>query len=86
MKFVSRIAIAAACAAFVLSPAASASGRNDCVHLGKQVSEALSAAQPGQATDQARAQADAGRSYCSTGLFAQGVASYTKALHLLGKA
>jgi hypothetical protein len=85
MKFVTRAAVAAVCAAFVLAPAASASGLNDCIQLGKQAAEALSAAQPSQSTDAARAQITAGRSFCASGMYAQGAARYTKALQLLGK-
>ena len=86
MKFVTRAAIAAVCAAFVLAPAANASGLNDCIQLSKQVAQALDAAQPGQPADAAKAQANAARSFCASGMYAQGIARYTKALQLLGKA
>ena len=86
MKLANRVAIAAVCAAFVMAPAASAAGLSDCVIMGKQVTEALNSAQPGQSTDAARAHLLAGRSYCASGLYAQGVARYSKALQLLGKA
>ena len=86
MKFITRAAVAAVCAAFVLAPAASASGLNDCIHMGKQVTAALESAQPGQSTDAARAQANAARMFCGTGMYAEGVARYSKALQLLGKA
>jgi len=86
MKFVTTAAIAALCAAFVLAPA-SAAGLTDCVSMSKQVSEALSAAQPNANNlAQARTEANSGRSYCAMGMYAQGVARYTKALQLLGKA
>lgn len=84
MKFVTRAALAAVCAAFVLAPA-SASGLNDCIQMSKQVTQALDTAQPGQSTDAARAQANAGRTYCASGMYVQGVARYSKALQLLGK-
>jgi hypothetical protein len=54
--------------------------------MGKQVTEALTTAQPGQPADAARANANAGRAYCASGLYALGVARYSKALQLLGKA
>jgi len=85
MKFASLAAAAAVCAAFVLAPAANASGLNDCIQMGKQANEALNAAQPGQAADAARAQITAGRTFCASGMYVQGVARYTKALQLLGK-
>jgi hypothetical protein len=86
MKYANRAVIAAVCAAFALAPAAGASAISDCVSKGKQVTEALAAAQPGQSTDAARAQAKAGSSLCASGLYALGVARYSKALELLGKA
>ena len=86
MKFVNRAAIAAVCAAFALAPAAIASGPGDCGAMGKQVKEALTTAQPGPSADAARAQANAGSSYCASGLYALGVARYSKALQLLVKA
>ena len=69
------------------APAANAADARltDCVQLSKQVSAALEAAQPGTSTDQARQQANIGRSYCGTQMYSQGVAHYTKALQLLGK-
>jgi hypothetical protein len=82
MKFVT---IAAVCAAIALAPAASASGLSDCVQMNKKASEALSSAQPGEAADAAKAQVQAGRSLCSSQMYAQGVARYAKALRLLGK-
>ena len=85
MKFVHRAAIAAVFTALALAPAASASGLADCINMGKQVAEALSTAQPGQPADAARNNANAARSYCASGMYAQGVARYSKALQLLGK-
>lgn len=75
-------------AAIAIVPAANAADAklSDCVALGKQVAAALASAQPGDTTDQARSQEVAGRSYCSSSMYAQGVAHYTKALQLLGKA
>jgi hypothetical protein len=69
------------------APAANAADARltDCVHLAKQVSAALEAAQPGTSTDQAREQASAGRTYCGSQMYKQGVARYAKALQLLGK-
>lgn len=85
MKFVTRAAIAAVCAAFALAPAASASGLNECIQMNKKVTEALTTAQPSNTTDAAKAQVLAGRSYCASSMYAMGVARYTKALQLLGK-
>jgi len=85
MKFVTRALIAATCAAFVLVPAASAAGLSDCIQLGKKATEALAVAQTNDTTEAARAHAQAGRSYCATSQYAQGIARYTKALQLLGK-
>ncbi len=73
-------------AAFALAPVASADARLvDCISMAKQVSAALDTAQPGNKTDEARDQAAAGRSYCASQMYAQGVAHYSKALQLLGK-
>jgi hypothetical protein len=85
MKFVNRVAIAAVCAAFALAPAASASGLNECIQMSKKAVEALNTAQPGDTTEAAKAQVQAGRSYCASSMYAQGVARYAKALQLLGK-
>lgn len=85
MKFVTRAMLAATCAAFVLAPAASAAGLSDCIQLGKKTAEALAVAQTNDTTEAARAHAQAGRSYCASSQYAQGVARYTKALQLLGK-
>ena len=85
MKFATRAVLAATCAAFLLAPAASAAGLSDCIQLGKKAAEALATAQTNETTDAARAHAQAGRSYCASSQYAQGVARYTKALQLLGK-
>jgi hypothetical protein len=57
----------------------------DCIAMAKQVSAALEQAQPGSAAEASR-EAAAGRSYCATRMYGQGVAHYSRALHLLGKA
>lgn len=85
MKFVTRAMIAATCAAFVLAPAASAAGITDCIQLSKKAAEALAVAQVNDNTEAARVHAQAGRSYCASSQYVQGVARYTKALQLLGK-
>lgn len=82
MKYVT---IAAVCAAFLMAPAASAAGLNDCIQMGKKATEALTAAQPSETTEAAKVQVLAGRSYCASSMFAQGVARYTRALQILGK-
>ncbi len=85
MKFVTRALLAATCAAFVLAPAASAAGLSDCIQLGKKAAEALAPDQTNDTTQAARANAQAGRSYCASSQYTQGVARYAKALELLGK-
>ncbi len=82
MKFVT---IAAVCAAIALAPAASAAGLVDCIQLNKKAVEALSTAQPGTNTEAAKDQVQAARAFCSSQMYAQGVARYSKALQLLGK-
>lgn len=82
MKFVT---IAAVCAAFLMAPAANAAGLTDCIQMGKKATEALTSAQPNDTTDAAKAQVLAGRSYCASSMYAQGVARYARALQLLGK-
>ena len=84
MKFISTLVIAAAALAW--APTASAADISDCIRMSKQVSQALDAAKPNDATSEARDAARAGRMFCSDGMYAQGVARYTKALQLLGKA
>lgn len=82
MKFVT---IAAVCAAILMAPAASAAGLTDCIQMGKKATEALSTAAPSETTEAAKVNVLAGRSYCSSSMYAQGVARYAKALQLLGK-
>lgn len=86
MKFVNWTA-ALVFAALAIAPAANAADArlSDCIHLGKQAVEALETAQPGDKADAAKAEVQAGRSYCASRMYAQGVAHYTKALELLGK-
>lgn len=72
-------------AAFAVAPVANAANLNDCISMAKQVSSALQSAQPGDNTDAAKGQAAAGRSYCASQMYAQGVAHYSKALQLLGR-
>lgn len=69
-----------------IAPAANAANLTDCVKMAKQVATALETAQPGDDTAKARTMASAGRMYCSSSMYAQGVAQYTKALQVLGKA
>jgi len=77
----------AAVAMLALAPAANAADAklNDCITMAKQVATALETATPGTATDQAKTEADAGRSYCASRMYKQGVARYSAALQLLGK-
>jgi hypothetical protein len=53
--------------------------------MGKKAQEALTLAQPSDATEAAKAQVVAGRSYCASSMYAQGIARYSRALQLLGK-
>ncbi len=85
MKFATQAAIVAVCAAFFVAPAASAANLNDCIQINKKATEALNTAQPGDSTEAAKAQVMAGRTYCGSSMYAQGVARYAKALQLLGK-
>ena len=72
-------------ATLAITPAANAASLSECISMGKRVAAALESAQPGDTTDQARNQQVAGRSYCLSARYAEGVAHYTKALQLLGK-
>ena len=71
-----------------LAPAANAADAklSDCIKMAKQVATAIDNAQPGNSTDAARDEQAAARNYCSSSMYAQGVAHYNKALQLLGKA
>jgi hypothetical protein len=75
-------------AVLAATPAALAADASlsECIQLSKQVSTALESAQPGSNTDSAKTEAQAGRAYCASSMYAQGVAHYSKALQLLGKA
>ena len=75
-------------AAFAFAPAGNAADArlSDCISMAKQVAAALETAQPGQLADAARVQANAGRNFCAMGMYPQGVAQYSKALQVLGKA
>lgn len=84
MKFAFAL-VALTTLAFVPAANAADARLTDCVQLAKQVSVALDTAQPGTSTDAARQQATAGRAFCASQMYAQGVARYTKALQLLGK-
>jgi hypothetical protein len=88
MKFAQWTAcLALTAATLALTPVANAADAriSDFIAMGKQVSAALESAQPSPATDQARAQANAGRAFCASSMYAHGVARYSKALQLLGK-
>jgi hypothetical protein len=86
MKLVSLTA-ALAIATLALAPIANAADARlvDCIQMAKKVSAALDVAQPGTSTDQARDQANVGRHYCASRLYAEGVAHYSMALQLLAK-
>lgn len=72
-------------ATLAVAPMAQAAGLSDCISMAKQVSAALESAQPNPNTDAAKDQASAGRSYCASQMYAQGVAHYSRALQLLGR-
>jgi hypothetical protein len=74
-------------ATLALAPVAHAADARlaDCISMAKQVSAALDSAQTSTTTDEAKTQAAAGRSYCASQMYAQGVAHYSRALQLLGK-
>ncbi|MDE1938880.1 MAG: hypothetical protein KGI68_07655 [Alphaproteobacteria bacterium] len=81
------VSVAAAFAGLMFVSAASAADGNaslrDCIHMSKQVADAMNAAQPGKATDDARTQQQVGRSYCAASMYNRGVQHYAKALELL---
>lgn len=72
-------------ATLAIAPAAQAAGLSECISMAKQVSAALESAQPGNNTAAAKDQAAAGRSFCASQMYTQGVAHYSRALQLLGK-
>lgn len=78
-------AAALAFTTLAFAPMAQAASLSDCISKAKQVSAALESAQPSDSTDAAKGQAAAGRSYCASQMYAQGVAHYARALQLLGK-
>ena len=75
-------------ATLAVAPVANAADARlaDCNKIDKVVAAALETAQPGDTTDQARRERVAGHNYCGLSLYTVGVAHYTKALQLLGKA
>lgn len=75
-------------ATLAIAPAANAADAklSDCIKMAKEVAAALQSAPAGDVTDQARSQEAAGRNYCSSSMYGRGVAHYSKALQLLGKA
>lgn len=70
---------------FAASASAGDARMSDCVHMAKQASTAIDAAQPGDTTDQAKDLVRNARSFCATSQYDRGVALYSKALSLLGK-
>lgn len=74
-------------ATIALAPAANAADASltDCLKVAKEVSTALSTAQPGENTDAARRFAGNGRVFCGSQMYTKGVAHYTRALELLTK-
>ncbi|MBU6298109.1 MAG: hypothetical protein KGJ79_01485 [Alphaproteobacteria bacterium] len=90
MLFAKKTAIVSVAVAFAgltfVSAASAADGNanlSDCIHMSKQVTEAMNAAKPGKATDDARNQQQAGRIYCAASMYNRGVQHYAKALELL---
>lgn len=82
----SSVAFVCALIAFVPVANAAEARLTDCVTMQKEVAQALENAQPGTDTEKARVEANAGRSFCAANLYAKGVAAYSRALQLLGKA
>lgn len=85
MKFALALAALSTLALVTAANAADTPQMADCHAMAKQVTAALSTAQPGASTDAARQEATAGHNLCEIRLYAQGVARYNKALHLLGR-
>lgn len=88
MFFGKKAALAAAAfTGLMFASAAYAADANvgDCIHMSKQVTTAIDAAQPGQAKDGALAQQRSGSSFCAAAMYKSGVAHYAKALELLGQ-
>jgi hypothetical protein len=87
VKHAGWISLAALCAGLAFAPAATAGDANlgSCIHMAKQVSQAIASAQPSTTTDKAKDEASAAQSYCAATMYAMGVAHYQKALQLLGK-
>lgn len=59
-------------------------GLQGCMHLRKQVMQALDSNQQSPNYDSARAAERAGQEYCQTGVYDQGIKRYSHALQLLG--
>jgi hypothetical protein len=84
----SRIAVgslALVSGAFLSSGAlAEEQGVTGCLHMQKQVSQALDSNQQSANYYDANALKRAGQEFCTAGLYTQGLARYAKALQLLG--
>jgi len=55
-----------------------------CLHMSKQVSSALDANQQSANFQTAKSELDAGKQFCMSGLYTEGMARYAHALQLLG--
>jgi hypothetical protein len=87
VKHAGVLALAVFCTGLALVPVANAAAADAgvCIQMSKQVTQALDAAQAGQATQDAKQELFVGRQFCSNGMYAQGVFHFEKALKLLGK-
>jgi len=85
MKFAKPVFAAAALALVFGATAASATpSTSDCVKMAGQVSQAIDANGTSANLKAAKAERNAGRYYCLSGVFDKGVAHYQAALDLLG--
>jgi hypothetical protein len=92
MTFVKTAAVAAAMSMLLGATGALAQSSAEpatsigCLHMAKKVSAALDANQQSPNYSAARTQAQGAQSFCTQGLYKNGVAGYAKALEMLGAA
>jgi hypothetical protein len=85
MRLLSIAAISVALSALAVPAGAEESGNlSACVKLAGEVNQALANSTESSSHDAAAKEKIAGRDYCATGLYAQGVTHYAQALKLLG--
>jgi hypothetical protein len=81
------IASFVAASAFALTATANASetpSLSNCLKMERQVKDAIDANQQSASITQAKAEARAGREFCTTGLYKSGITHYASALKLIG--